>query len=91
MLDCEFERMEAGWLMEEGRKGRAADRGSDPPILSVFTDPEESSPRHTTSSGMSVWDYIEKYHKKSPVFYNFMYSPADQETVSYAFGVAEIL
>jgi myotubularin-related protein 5/13 len=33
--------------------------------------------------GMSIWDYIDKYHKKSPVFCNFMFSPQDQEIVSY--------
>ncbi|XP_064634624.1 myotubularin-related protein 13-like isoform X5 [Lineus longissimus] len=31
--------------------------------------------------GMSIWDYIDKYHKKSPVFSNFMFSPQDQEMV----------
>ena len=30
---------------------------------------------------MSVWDYIEKHHKKSTLFQNFMYSPMDQEAV----------
>jgi hypothetical protein len=82
MLDCEFERMEAGWLMEEGRKMRHSDS-----TCSGTEDPMDSqepnlSPRHS-SSGMSIWDYIESYHKKSPIFQNFMYSPADQESVSF--------
>lgn len=86
MLDCEFERMEAGWLLEDSRKSKLDQNSlpnnhssSDSPHIS---DREDFCPNHTGStSGISIWDYIEKYHKKSPVFQNFLYSPADQETV----------
>ncbi len=38
------------------------------------------SPKHN-AAGMSVWDYIEKHHKRSAVFYNFNYSPNEHDVV----------
>jgi len=32
--------------------------------------------------GQSVFDYIEKQHSKSPIFYNFMFSPESDYPVS---------
>lgn len=69
MLDSEFERMEAGWLLEErAGKHRNLDPGGD----------EELGMQ--TKIGHSLWDYIDKFAGKSPVFYNFYYCP-DQDNL----------
>ena len=72
MLDNEFERMEAGWLMEESHNRE--DMSQD--VESNMTS------RRASASAMSIWDYIEKERQRSPKFHNFVYSPLDQETVS---------
>ena len=70
MLDNEFERMEAGWLMEDGHPAQSDTQNSD---SYLYIRPHVS--------GLSVWDYIEKYQKKSPIFYNFYYMHTDVQTV----------
>ncbi|XP_050410421.1 myotubularin-related protein 13 isoform X2 [Patella vulgata] len=72
MLDNEFERVEAGWLLEEKKPSKVDD-----------VDEEIGfSPKHQHQSvGVSIWDYIDKQHRRSPIFTNFMYSPEDQEQV----------
>ncbi len=75
MLDNEFERMEAGWLMDQSsRTGTLKADGN------YDTDPS-LSPRHSPSQGATIWDYIEKHQKRLTVFYNFNYTPLEQETV----------
>ncbi|XP_060586000.1 myotubularin-related protein 5-like, partial [Ruditapes philippinarum] len=73
MMDNEFERMEAGWLLE-GKKMYQLDD---------FEEEAGFSTKHIQQSnvGASLWEYIEKHHRKSPIFYNFMYSPGEQDTV----------
>lgn len=72
MLDTEFERMEAGWLLEEKKMHRLDDE-----------DEGGFSPKHLqqTTMGVTIWDYIDKHHRKTPLFYNFLYSQGDQEVV----------
>lgn len=66
--------MEAGWLLEEKKIHRLDD----------YEDEGGFSPKHTQQStmGITIWDYIDKHHRKSPLFYNFLYSPGDHEMVS---------
>ncbi|XP_052823707.1 myotubularin-related protein 13 isoform X6 [Octopus bimaculoides] len=73
MMDTEFERMEAGWLLEE----KKAPKVDGPDEESGF------SPKHSSTPviGLSIWDYIEKHHRRSTVFFNFMYSPSDYDVV----------
>ncbi|KAL3842272.1 hypothetical protein ACJMK2_020304 [Sinanodonta woodiana] len=73
MLDNEFERMEAGWVLEEKKT----------PRLDELDEESGFAPKHAqqSSMGMSIWDFIDKHHRKSPIFYNFLYSPVDQEAV----------
>ena len=33
------------------------------------------------NASLSIWDYIDYHHKRSPVFYNFLYCQRDHETV----------
>ena len=75
MLDNECERVEAGWLLEESqRKYSGHDSGSDGDSCSLVSE-------RFTSNGTSIWDYIDVYNKRSPVFFNFQYSPMEQESV----------
>ncbi|KAL4225636.1 ARS-binding factor 1 [Mactra antiquata] len=73
MLDSEFDRMEAGWLLEDKKTH----------CLDDFEEGLGFSAKHLQQCniGMAIWDYIDKYHRKSPLFYNFLYSPCDQESV----------
>ncbi|XP_021368098.1 myotubularin-related protein 13-like [Mizuhopecten yessoensis] len=73
MLDNEYERMEAGWLCEE----RKTPKIDDTDLEGGFATRHQ----HQSSLGMSVWDYIDKHHRKSSIFWNFYYSPHDQEVV----------
>ncbi|XP_071357992.1 myotubularin-related protein 5 isoform X4 [Trachinotus anak] len=40
---------------------------------------EEKGERKSPQVCKSVWDYIDRLNKKTPVFYNYMYSPEDEE------------
>lgn len=73
MLDNEFRRMESGWLLDETKLAR-----SD---VASLLDCNLFSSSHRIIAGMSVWDYIDEYRKKTPVFYNFLFFPHDHETV----------
>ena len=78
MMDTEFERMEAGWLLEEKKV----------PKLDSADEEAGFSPKHssTPAMGLSIWDYIEKHHRRSTIFFNFMYSPSDHDVVSNYFS-----
>ncbi|XP_052797634.1 myotubularin-related protein 13-like isoform X4 [Mya arenaria] len=74
MLDNELERMEAGWLLEEKKPHR----------LDELDEEAGFSQKHFGQQGglgTPIWDYIDKHHRKTPLFHNFMFSPADQEMV----------
>ena len=77
MMDSELERVEAGLLLE-GKHLLNIDDGDDDLMGQIRYN-------HNVNSGSlhsSVWDYIDKHHRRSPIFYNFMYSPDEHETVS---------
>lgn len=80
MLDNECKRMEAGWLLEDGKlaKSDATSTNESDPTMSTFR----------STAGNSIWDYIDQHNKKSPVFYNFLFCPHDHETVTIAFVLA---
>uniref|UniRef100_A0A3P9PW06 SET binding factor 1 n=1 Tax=Poecilia reticulata TaxID=8081 RepID=A0A3P9PW06_POERE len=42
---------------------------------------EEKSDRRNPQVCKSVWDYVDRLNKKAPVFYNYMYSPEDEEVL----------
>ncbi|XP_037552173.1 myotubularin-related protein 5 [Nematolebias whitei] len=42
---------------------------------------EEKADRKTPLVCKSVWDYIDRLNKKTPIFYNFMFSPEDEEVL----------
>ena len=77
MLDNEFERVEAGWLLDERRPGGVS--------VEEVVEGQGFSPKHGLSQGAGgcgLWDYVDKQHRKSAIFTNFMFSPHDQEPVS---------
>jgi hypothetical protein len=43
------------------------------------------SPKHTSpgAGAAGLWDYVDKQHRKSAVFTNFLYSPHDMEPVRF--------
>jgi len=75
MMDSELRRMEAGWLLEEGRHKASLDRDSD----------HVTSPGHRVAAGTSVWEFLDNFHKKSPIFYNLQYRTRDHDTVKMKF------
>ncbi|XP_026217915.1 myotubularin-related protein 5 isoform X4 [Anabas testudineus] len=42
---------------------------------------EEKGERKSPQVCKSVWDYIDRLNKKTPIFYNYMYSPEDDEVL----------
>nr|XP_022319337.1 myotubularin-related protein 13-like isoform X1 [Crassostrea virginica] len=75
MMDNEYERVEAGWLMDDRRSSKINHDQSD--LEGGFVP----FARHQSNQGMSIWDYIEKHHRKTTLFMNFLYSPTDEDAV----------
>lgn len=48
-------------------------------VLSIGVLYEEKGERKNPQVCKSVWDYIDRLHKKTPVFYNYMFSPEEDE------------
>ncbi|XP_028304416.1 myotubularin-related protein 5 isoform X2 [Gouania willdenowi] len=47
---------------------------------------EEKGERKSPQVCKSVWDYVDRLNKKTPIFYNYMFSPEDEEVLRpYAF------
>ncbi|XP_029901720.1 myotubularin-related protein 5 isoform X3 [Myripristis murdjan] len=42
---------------------------------------EEKGERKNPQVCKSVWDYIDRLHKKTPIFYNYMFCPEDEEVL----------
>ncbi|XP_033470632.1 myotubularin-related protein 5 isoform X1 [Epinephelus lanceolatus] len=42
---------------------------------------EEKGERRSPQVSKSVWDYIDRLNKKTPIFYNYMFSPEDDEVL----------
>lgn len=83
LFDCELERFDLGIAAVDDKRGSLtsahknvvdAGAGSDDDIIypgGLRTSAASSS--QTAKLGHSVFDYIERQHLKSPLFYNFMY------------------
>ncbi|XP_069485609.1 myotubularin-related protein 5 isoform X7 [Ambystoma mexicanum] len=42
---------------------------------------EEKGERRSQQVYKSIWDYMERLHKKTPIFFNYMYAPEDGEVL----------
>lgn len=86
MLDCEHERVQAGWFLDESqrhRQGSPALNGGPPELAqpTASTSPGASAklgslPQaqgRASPGGFSLWEYVEEYHSRSPIFFNTAY------------------
>ncbi|KAJ8911049.1 hypothetical protein NQ315_004696 [Exocentrus adspersus] len=79
LFDCELERVESGVAAVEDKRGsltshhKSVDTVSDDE--SIYPGGRISSTYQGPNLGQSVFDYIEKQHARSPLFFNFMYTP----------------
>ncbi|KAI5738379.1 hypothetical protein M8J77_006210 [Diaphorina citri] len=83
LLDCELERVEFGFAAVEDKRGsltshhKGVDTGSDDDM--VYPGGRLAGATHGTlgqqNLGQSVFDFIEKHHARSPMFFNFLYTP----------------
>ena len=51
----------------------------DKPFVCAGVLYEEKGERKSPQVCKSVWDYIDRLNKKTPIFYNYMFSPEDDE------------
>ncbi|XP_039295345.1 LOW QUALITY PROTEIN: myotubularin-related protein 13 [Nilaparvata lugens] len=85
LLDCELERVEYGITAVEDKRGsltshhKGVDTGSDDE--GIYPGGRLAGTHVGTNLGQSVFDYIEKQHGRSPIFYNFMYTPDTEHPV----------
>lgn len=82
LFDCERERACLGITAVEDKRGSLNSRhknvvdsytGSDDD--SIYPGGTRSSNNNSQKIGLSVFDYIERQYTKSPIFFNFMYTP----------------
>ncbi|XP_069696125.1 myotubularin-related protein 13 isoform X2 [Periplaneta americana] len=85
LLDCELERVEYGIAAVEDKRGslashhKSVDTGSDDE--GVYPGGRLAGNNAGPNLGQSVFDYIEKQNARSPLFYNFMYTPDTEHPV----------
>lgn len=92
LLDSDYERIELG--RGQGRAwGRAGRRGRAWRVAGLSTPPagllyEEKGERRGQQACRSVWEYVDRLSKRTPVFYNYMYAPEDTEVSRGLAGAA---
>lgn len=80
LLDSDYERIELG----RPGGGRGPERGKNPGGARLSAAPagllyEEKGERRGPQVCRSVWEYVDRLSKRTPVFYNYMYAPEDVE------------
>lgn len=82
LLDSDYERIElgrAGWWAGQGRwAGPGAGPGWSHTVPAGLLY-EEKGERRGPQACRSVWEYVDRLSKRTPVFYNYMYAPEDAE------------
>lgn len=79
LFDCELERVESGVAAVEDKRGsltshhKGVDTGSDEE--GVYPGGRLAGQYQGANLGQSVFDYIEKQNARSPLFFNFLYTP----------------
>ncbi|CAB0038244.1 unnamed protein product [Trichogramma brassicae] len=85
LLDCEFDRVECGITAVEDKRGsltshhKGVDTGSDDET--VYPGGRMAGASQGSNLGQSIFDYIEKQHARSPLFFNFLYSPNGENPI----------
>lgn len=81
LFDCELERCEWGITAVEDKKGslnshhkHMVDAGNNSDDDSIYPGGLRSSNSNQPKLGSNVFDYIEKHHMRSSIFYNFRYT-----------------
>lgn len=79
LFDCELERVESGVAAVEDKRGSLTSHHKS---VDTISDDENIYPGGRvagiitgTNLGQSVFDYTEKQHARTPMFFNFMYTP----------------
>lgn len=86
LLDCECERVECGITAVEDKRGsltthhKGVDTGGSDDE-GVYPGGRIAGTCQGPNLGQSVFDYIEKQHGRSPLFYNFLYMPDNENVV----------
>ncbi|XP_018572477.1 myotubularin-related protein 13 isoform X2 [Anoplophora glabripennis] len=79
LFDCELERVESGVAAVEDKRGSLTSHHKSVDTISddenIYPGGRISSTSQGPNLGQSVFDYIEKQHARSPLFFNFMYTP----------------
>lgn len=94
LFDCELERFDLGIATIEDKRGSLNSKhvvetctGSDDE--SIYPGGIRSTNSNTQRIGSSIFDFIERQHAKSPIFYNFMYtSDPDRQVLRSQSSVA---
>lgn len=83
LFDCELERFDLGIAAVDDKRGsltsahkNVVDAGAGSDDESIYPGGLRTSAANSSQTpklGHSVFDYIERQHLKSPIFYNFMY------------------
>lgn len=80
LLDSDYERIELG----KKKKLDSLSKGKKEALsycvrVCAGVLYEEKGERRSPQVCKSVWDYIDRLSKKTPIFYNYMFSPEDDE------------
>lgn len=83
LFDCELERFDLGIAAVDDKRGsltsahkNVVDAGAGSDDESIYPGglrTQATNASQTAKLGHSVFDYVERQHLKSPIFYNFMY------------------
>jgi myotubularin-related protein 5/13 len=79
LFDCELERVESGVAAVEDKRGSLTSHHKSVDTISddenIYPGGRVAGTTSGTNLGQSVFDYVEKQHARTPLFFNFMYTP----------------
>ncbi|XP_030373438.1 myotubularin-related protein 13 [Scaptodrosophila lebanonensis] len=101
VFDCELERYDSGIAAVEDKRGSlsakhmfgggSAANGSDDECNVYPMDMRSPrTPTQLNRIGHSIFDYIERQHSKTPLFYNFLYSGDKDEVLRPQYSIAAL-
>lgn len=87
LFDCELERVDLGITAVEDKRGslnshkHMVETGNGSDDDSIYPGGLRSSNTNQPKLGISIFDYIERHHVRTPVFYNFKYTTDPNQQV----------